>query len=281
MRNNHIPVELPSGYIDFFKNLESWENEQQIFLSQKYEYKSVDIGHLLKLHQQPLLKTNSIHIDSNDYKSLVIGILNFLNEHRPEISDSINSIQKQAEDLNYSDIVQALLSDDKSYFVSLSEKLSVPYELLLFILDHALRPFLRIYAAPYQEFLANDEYQSWDKPTTCPICGAESHISRLRVNDGRRFMFCDRCFSEWETRYLECVHCGNNEPGSIKYISVENNESYQIFVCDKCKGYLKTFDERVNGVTTDLFIANMETIYLDLLAQDKGYSNIPIDDSAN
>ena len=34
-------------------------------------------------------------------------------------------------------------------------------------------------------------------------------------------------------------------------------------------------------VTTDLFIANMETIYLDLLAQDKGYSNIPIDDSAN
>lgn len=275
MKNKSIPVELPPGYIDFFKDLESWENEQQIFLSKKYEFKPLDIGHLLKTNNQPLLKINSMEINSNDYKEVVVGLLSFLNELRPEIKESVNSIQSQVENLDFFEITRALLNDDKSYFTSLSDKLKVPYELLLFILDHALRPFLRIYAAPYQDFLAEDEYQSWDKPTICPICGADSHISRLRVNDGRRFMFCDRCFSEWEARYLECVHCGNNEPGSIKYISVEDNESYQIYVCDKCKGYLKTFDERVNGITTDLFIANMETIYLDLLAQDKGYSNIP------
>lgn len=281
MKKKPIPVELPPGYIDFYKELESWENEQQIFLSKKYDFKPLDIGNLLRQHNQPLLKINSLNINSDDYKDIVMGILSFLNEFRPEISDSINSIQNHIGTLDFTEVLKGLFDDDKAYFISLSDKLKVPYELLLFVLDHALRPFLRIFAAPYQDFLAEDEYQSWDQPTICPICGADSHICRLRKNDGRRFMFCDRCFSEWEARYLECVHCGNNEPGSVKYISVENNESYQIYVCDKCKGYIKTFDERVNGVTTDLFIANMETIYLDLLAQDKGYSNIPIDESAN
>lgn len=276
-----IPVELPPGYIEFYKDLESWENEQQIRLSKKHEFETFDIGHLLIQYDQPLIKTKPININSNDYKEVIIGILSFLNEFRPEIVESVNSIQSELDTLDFNEILKGLFVDDKSYFTNLADKINVPYELLLFILDHALRPFLRIYAAPYQEFFTEDEYQSWDKPTVCPICGAESHISRLRSMDGRRFMFCDRCFIEWEARYLECVHCGNNEPASVKYISVENNESYQIYVCDKCKGYLKTFDERVNGVTTDLFIANMETIYLDLLAQDKGYSNTPIDESAN
>jgi len=36
---------------------------------------------------------------------------------------------------------------------------------------------------------------------------------------------------------------------------------------------LKTYDERGLGRPTDLFIANVETIYLDILAQEKGYTN--------
>jgi FdhE protein len=65
----------------------------------------------------------------------------------------------------------------------------------------------------------------------------------------------------------------NDEPNTINYISVEDDPAYQIYTCDKCKGYLKTYDERTTGKTTDLFIANIETIYLDLLAQEKGYVN--------
>jgi len=31
----HFPVILPEGYVDFFKKLETWQNEQQIKLKKK------------------------------------------------------------------------------------------------------------------------------------------------------------------------------------------------------------------------------------------------------
>ena len=86
-------------------------------------------------------------------------------------------------------------------------------------------------------------------------------------------MFCDRCFTEWPVRYLYCVHCGNDQAKDIYYLNVESDDAYRLFLCNKCKGYLKTYDERGLGKPTDLFIANVETIYLDILAQEKGYSN--------
>jgi hypothetical protein len=33
------------------------------------------------------------------------------------------------------------------------------------------------------------------------------------------------------------------------------------------------FDERKGNASTDLFIAGFETIYLDLIAEDEGYTN--------
>ncbi|MGI5911996.1 MAG: formate dehydrogenase accessory protein FdhE, partial [Syntrophomonadaceae bacterium] len=57
------------------------------------------------------------------------------------------------------------------------------------------------------------------------------------------------------------------------YITVENRTAYQIYTCDICKGYLKTFDERQNKCSIDMYIANLETIYLDMIAQNKGYTN--------
>lgn len=279
--NKKIPVELPPGYLDFFKNLESWENEQQIQLSVKYEFEKIDIEFLLNKYNQPILISKPLKINTEDYKKILLELVTFLNEERPFTKESIDSILAVIDNLDYSKIISSILTNDESYLVYLAENLQISHELLIFILDHSLRPFLRLFALPYTEFFAEDEFQSWDNPNTCPICGAHPQISRLRKLDGRRFMFCDRCFTEWEARYLECMYCGNNEPGSLTYISVENNDAYQIYVCNKCKGYLKTFDERVEGISVDMFITNMETIYLDLLAQEKGYRSSLFDETAN
>ncbi len=269
-----IPVELPSGYVEFFSDLESWQNEQQIKLQAVMQLeKAEEPMRKIAKHRRPMIMITGLEVDPALYRQLLADLLDFLVEQRPDIKTNLEELQHKLPDFDYPLLVARLLEQDMEYFGDLAGALNISPELLIFILDHALRPYLRVYAAPYQAELFENTYHHWDLPTICPVCGSKSHFSRLRAEDGRRFMFCDRCFTEWETRYLECVHCGNDEPGKINYIAVENDASNQLYICDKCRGYLKTYDERPTGMPTDLFVANIQTIYLDMLAEQKGYRN--------
>jgi FdhE protein len=267
-----VPVTLPEGYVDFYRNLETWQNEQQIRLQRDYLPVEADVKQLLN-NNRPLIELVKFEINSNLYKDLHTKLLAFIKGSRNESGKVMDAIFNRVSELDFSDLAQKIAIQDYDHLTNLALDLGLPVELFLFTLDHAFRPFLRVFALPFSQALSSEEIANWPFPTQCPCCGSKSYISRLRSSDGRRFMFCDRCFSEWETSLIYCVHCGNSEPGSIKYVSIENDSAFQIYVCEKCKGYLKTINERKLGQSTDLFIANIETIYLDLLAREKGYSN--------
>ncbi len=266
-----FPVTLPEGYIDFYKSLETWQNEQEIKLKKNPQPEKIDISKILA-SSKPVINTLKPQIDTQQFKTMYNELLALIKDQRKDIADKIDQISARVEELDFDEVTRKLVNNDQHYLVELAARLEVPAELFMFSLDHAYRPFIRVLASSYYEDIANDELRSWQLSGICPFCGSKAHFSRLRAADGCRFMFCDRCFTEWESRYLYCVHCGNDEPGTINYISIENDSAYQIYTCDKCKGYLKTYDEReAGGNTTDLFIANMETIYLDMLAQERGY----------
>ncbi len=268
------PVELPDGYVEFYKALETWQNEQQIKLQKNCAYSKVDnILPLLSEQKRPIIIIGNFIIDPHEYKMVFGDLLTFISKSRPELQEMIEAISKDIVQLDYDQLIKDLLNSKYETFATLAENYGTSTELLVFLFEHAVRPFLRIYAAPYQKELTEDTFQHWDFPSLCPVCGSKSHFSRLRPIDSRRFMFCDRCFIEWEAKYLQCIHCGNDTPGTIKYLSIENDDAYQIYTCEECKGYLKTYDEKQGGRSTDLFIANIETIYLDMLAQEKGYTD--------
>lgn len=268
-----IPVQLPSGYVEFFSSLESWQNEQQIRLQAVTSFAKIDALQQLAKHRRPLISINGLTIDPVQYQGVLASLLDFMYEQRRDIKATVDIIRDNAPNLDYPLLLDRLIDQDLDFFQQMAATLNIPAELLIFILDHAIRPFIRLYAAQFQKELLENTYHSWHLPAICPVCGSRSHFSRLRAEDGRRFMFCDRCFTEWETRYLECIHCGADEPGQINYIAIENDESHQLYTCNKCKGYLKTYDERPSGRPTDLFIANIRTVYLDLLAEEKGFHN--------
>lgn len=271
--HRQFPVALPDGYVDFFKTLETWQNEQQIKLKKNYSPVEIDVPKILSKSNKPLIQSVDFALDAAQYKDLYKALLQLLKDNRPDVASILDKLGDKIDQLDFSILPVKLLEEDQQYFSELSARLNVPNELLIFTIDHALRPFLRLWAEPYYTAIAEDDFRSWNFATVCPFCGSKSHFSRLRAKDGRRFMFCDRCFTEWETRNLYCVHCGNDNPQTIQYLAVENDEAYQVYTCEECKGYLKTFDERHKGDKTDLFIANIETVYLDMLAQEKGYNN--------
>jgi len=268
-----FPVNLPDGYVDFFKILETWQNGQQIKLKKTYSPAKLDVLKVLSNSNKSVLQSVDFDLDANQYKDLYKDMLLMLKDNRPDVIGVLDKLLDNLNQLDFNLLPVKLLEEDQQYFSDLSTRLDVPNELLIFTVDHALRPFLRLWAEPHYSAIVEDEFKSWNFATICPFCGSKSHFSRLRAKDGRRFMFCDRCFTEWETRNIYCVHCGNSDPQTIQFLSVENDMTYQIYTCDECKGYLKTFDERQKGDKADLFIANIETVYLDMLAQEKGYSS--------
>jgi len=271
--NKQVPVSLPEGYVEFYKNLETWQNKQQFKLKKAYTPVKLDATKILAESNNPIIGSVEFELDGGLYKEVYKELLVLIKEYRPETAAALDKILDNIDQLDFSLVPIKLLEEDQKYFSELSARLEISNELLIFTIDHSLRPFLRLWAEPYYSAIAEDDFRSWNFATICPFCGTKSHISRLRATDGRRFMFCDRCFTEWETRNLYCVYCGNDNPDTIQYLAVENDTAYQVYTCEECKGYLKTFDERPKGMKTDLFIANVETIYLDILAQEKGYTN--------
>lgn len=271
--DRQFPISLPEGYVDFYKNLETWQNGQQVQLKKNYTPAVIDVPKLLSQTNKSVMQSVDFTLDADRYKDLYRDLLLLLKQTRPEIGEVLDRLTDHMDQLDFNLLGSKLMAEDQQYFSDLSARLDVPSELLIFTVDHALRPFLRLWAEPHYAAIAQDEFRSWNFATVCPFCGSKSHISRLRATDGRRFMFCDRCFTEWETRNIYCVHCGNDNPQTIQYLTVEGTPAYQLYTCDECKGYLKTYDERHKGDKTDLFIANIETVYLDLLAKEKGYTS--------
>ncbi len=240
--NRPFPVTLPEGYVDFYKNLETWQNEQQIKLNKEYVADKINITKALANSSKPVITSVNARIDADQYKIMYIDLLQFLKANRPEIAATIDRISEHINELEFDLLSSKVLAYDQLYFLELANRIEVPHELFFFTIDHALRPFLRCFASPYYENFLEDDFPDWKSPNVCPFCGCKSHFSRIRMDDSRRFMFCDRCFTEWAVRYLYCVYCGNDEPGTISYISLENDGAYQIYTCDKCKGYLKIYN---------------------------------------
>lgn len=266
----HTPVELPEGYVEFFKSLENWQNEESIRLKKAFNFEKKDLLRLLNANRKPLFDQGKIEINPSVFKDSYHRLLLFLKESRPDIEAKIEIMLQALDNLHFAALIQGA-QIDAARAVETAENNGFPLELFVFTLDHALRPFLRVASEPYQEDLRDDRFY-WPFPNICPLCGSKSNFSRLQSEDGQRIMFCEHCFSEWKVQYLACVYCGHDTPGDINYLKVDNDESYRVYVCEKCKGYLKTYDERSAGMTTDLFIANIETVYLDMLAQDRGYT---------
>ncbi|MDH7498372.1 MAG: formate dehydrogenase accessory protein FdhE, partial [Syntrophomonadaceae bacterium] len=207
-----------------------------------------------------------------DYRQAFVEFAQLLKSRREKSAVFVDTLLAMEEELDHEQLVTRSLENDRGYFADLETRTGVPRNILQMISQHALRPFLRLFALPYEESIRSDENLSWGKGM-CPVCGAAPSISRVRAQDGRRFLFCEECFTEWEHRYLACIYCGNDEPTTIRYFVVEGDDANQLFVCDKCRGYLKNYDERRARARNDMFITNIRTIYLDLLAEQKGYGH--------
>ena len=138
--------------------------------------------------------------------------------------------------------------------------------LMLAIIQATLQPFL----ASYSKVLISSVEQELWRRGYCPICGGSPDLASLKGEYGARWLLCSRCDTEWLFQRLGCPYCGNQDQNTLAFFT-DDKELYRLYVCERCKCYLKAVDLRKTEAEVPLPLERLYTLDLDTQAVGKGY----------
>lgn len=150
-----------------------------------------------------------------------------------------------------------------------AEEQALDVPLLWTLAQSALKPTLRSCCGELTPLI--DFAEGWESPF-CFICGAPASLGELQGGEQAKHLRCGRCGADWIIRRLRCVYCGNEDPSLLGILSPEGRrENVRVEVCDHCKGYLKVVSRFAPCSLEELAVEDLSTLYLDCLAQERGY----------
>jgi len=154
-----------------------------------------------------------------------------------------------------------------SSLASITKERGIDNEVLGFVVQAALKPFLSLYA---EVLLPKIDQESWRR-RHCPVCGGSPDFAYLDKERGARWLLCSRCDAEWLFQRLECPYCGSQDQDSLAYFT-DDEGLYRLYVCERCRHYLKAIDLRQAECETLLPLERFLTLDIDTQAHKDGYS---------
>jgi len=105
----------------------------------------------------------------------------------------------------------------------------------------------------------------------CPICGDWPTLAETRGLDGQRRLRCGRCGGDWRTERLRCPFCGERGHENLGSLVSEEPEPQTVDVCERCRHYVKAITVLVPIRPEDVFLHDLATLALDVIALERGY----------
>lgn len=177
------------------------------------------------------------------------------------------TLEKLAEELQHApeqDLPQALNLAVQE--VRLHKLSPLDFDALHSLLLAAFVPFFSAYAKQQNHLELGNWQKGW-----CPICGQYPINGLNRSGDGRRVFGCWMCETQWSFARLTCPVCSSRRQEGQMVLTALGDLTRRIQVCEDCGHYLKITDCTQAEEDCDLQLENAATIYLDILAQRKGY----------
>ncbi len=216
----------------------------------------------------PLLSPEMLNVDGPSAANLCHEICSITALHRPELAPQLFAIdawlgERQAD---LPGLAGTYLRDEAKVRRE-GEEAGLDGPLLAFVLNQALRPFLRKLA---QGLVRSVDEAMWYRPM-CPICGGRPDFSALAKSTGGRRLLCSRCDTEWAFWRGTCPFCEGDGSDTLEY-SVSDDQVYRLYTCKRCRGYLKTIDLRQVEGERLLTVERILTMGMDLAAREAGYA---------
>ena len=104
----------------------------------------------------------------------------------------------------------------------------------------------------------------------CPTCGHWPALGYLAEDEGQRTLWCGACGTPWRFPRLLCPFCLNSDMEKLPYITVDDDQSRPVYLCEECKRYLKHRREKKDA-ERDGDIEYLLSAPLDYVAVSQGY----------
>lgn len=168
-------------------------------------------------------------------------------------------------------LAMKLLSRDNEIFQSLSAEYRIDADELIFLVVNWLKPYFVLFAEKNRDAIPYDEWEE----AKCPVCGYFPDMALLKDSmEGKRFLHCALCETEWPYKRLACTICGEENAEKLGYFALEDSSDYRVDYCNSCHGYIKTrrISKGTSDEDVDATVENILTIGFDASLIEKGYT---------
>jgi FdhE protein len=262
-----LPPEVFRFYKDFFKA--QYDVYEQL--------RSRDVVFPRVEDALPLLDANRFAFPDDTrvlMKDALRALSGIIEKHNSGLDFSSLIASAESEPIFMENLAMKLLARERDAFQEISGEHRIDVDELIFLLVNWLKPYVVLFAERNSEAISFDEWEEG----RCPVCGYYPDMALLKdALEGKRFLHCALCETEWPYKRLACTICGEEQAEKLGYFALEEdgeNANYRVDYCDTCHGYIKT--RRISKGTYDedydLTVENILTIGFDSSLIEKGYT---------
>ncbi len=252
---------ISKDYLALQTDISNLQTEWQ----KKLEASTIIEKQTLTEKQVPVVAQTEVVINLEQYKKWVFELGDLLVEKDPKLINDIKIIKENLDEEVVKRWADEVLAFNQLFFAKYAEEKNVAEWLPYLIAEHAIRPFLRVVSEVFTEDLSSLETKG-----SCPCCGEPIRLAVLE-GKGTKMIVCPRCEAKWQQKRLQCSCCGNEDHKKLSYYTVEEDKNLQIEVCEECNSYMKIIDTRKKYKKLTPFLLDVNSIHLDIIAQEKGF----------
>jgi FdhE protein len=223
-----------------------------------------------------LIQQFQLIFSDDPWKLIALSVSRAIPQGFPALQEEMRLLEGQIEtgELNCYDFFQdSSTKDDDLQLMTWAVKCSVSTAALGLFLRTVESVILSKRAADMKDILAP---LTWNRGY-CPVCASMPMLAVTR-EQGQQWLQCSRCSHEWKFARLTCPACEHAAPEDTTYLYVDGKPEEQAFVCENCQKYLITTNQAGSLQAPCPEILAISLAHLDLILQDRGYSQMAICD---
>lgn len=216
-----------------------------------------------------LLRPCGVELNVNETNRISLELLELLRKHLTDREHDFNAISDAMiqERIKSDELLLQIIKNEGNKIRKVIRDNNLAEDIFTFFAVYFARPF-RQYASEY--LLEGIDKLNWFSGY-CPVCGHWPAIAHIYAEGGQRTLWCLCCNTKWSFKRTQCAFCLNEDHHSLQIINPENEESYRIQVCKKCKRYLKEVRSNIEQKDFPFDKFYLGTLPLDIIAAQNGY----------
>ncbi|WP_320043022.1 formate dehydrogenase accessory protein FdhE [uncultured Desulfobacter sp.] len=241
----------------------------------------------IPLSQVPVCSPLDFSLDIKNFEALIARIMEAILEARdimpPSVVNAVVQIQgvvgKKELSLEqaWNEIRIRFAGDDFSGTVLKTWEAQTPEapSALPFLVMAAAAPSLQAVGRALAEAKGIDPEQIHTSGA-CPVCGSPPYMLELRGKEGQRFAHCSFCRFTYRIRRVACACCNIDKADQLTGFTAEGEPGFRVETCAECNTYIKTIDFRELDREAFAPLNDLESLPLDMLAANHGYTRMAL-----